>query len=248
MLTRTEAIVLKTQEYTEADLIVTHLTSTKGIIKSFAKSSRKTRSRFGSSLEPLTHARISLWGKEQSMPRITQSDIISSFHKLREDFQDFVNISKLTEILISLTPEGLPNSNLFSFFLNIITFLGSAGQKQKDALYLVSQIRLLALLGYAPRLKNCGKCGGESHDFYPAAGTTLCKRCSSSQQFGKEPPIMVTDRTAHFYSHGVGWPIKTSTRLRPSRETVSELSALLEAHMTHLLNKKLQTSEFLSKV
>ncbi|HDK17390.1 MAG TPA: DNA repair protein RecO [Nitrospirae bacterium] len=248
VLTRTEGIVLQTREYIEADLIVTYLTPARGIIKSFAKSPRKTRSRFGSSPEPLTHAKISLWGREQSMPRITQSDIISSFHKLREDFQDFVNISKLSEILISLTPEGLPNSKLFSFFLNIITFLASVEQKQKDALYLVFQISLLALLGYAPHLKSCGKCGEESRDFYPEAGTALCKRCSSSRQRGNEPSIRISNRTAHFYSHGIGWPIKASTRLRPSRETVSELSALLEAHITNLLNKKLQTSEFLSKV
>ncbi len=104
MLTRTEGIVLKTQKYGEADLIVTYLTSDRGIIKTFAKSPRKTKSRFGSSLEPLTHSKLSLWGKEQSaMPKITQSDIINSFCQIRENYQDFLNVSKLTEILISLT-------------------------------------------------------------------------------------------------------------------------------------------------
>ena len=93
MLSRTEGIVLRTQKYGEADLIVTYLTSDRGIIKAFAKSPRKTRSRFGSSLEPLTYANISLWGKEQSMPKITQSDVISSFHQLRESYDDYINIS-----------------------------------------------------------------------------------------------------------------------------------------------------------
>ncbi|RJR16241.1 MAG: DNA repair protein RecO, partial [Nitrospiraceae bacterium] len=113
MLIRTEGIVLKTQKYGEADLIVTFLTSDKGIINAFAKSPRKTKSRFGSSLEPLTHAKLSLWGKEQSLPKITQSDIIEPFHQIRENYNDYVSISKLVEILISLMPSGIPNKRLF---------------------------------------------------------------------------------------------------------------------------------------
>lgn len=43
MLTRTEGIVLKTQKYGEADLIVTYLTSDRGIINAFAKAPEKPR-------------------------------------------------------------------------------------------------------------------------------------------------------------------------------------------------------------
>ena len=50
MLHRTEGIVLKNFPYGEADLFVTYLTPDMGIIKTFAKSPRKTKSRFGSSL------------------------------------------------------------------------------------------------------------------------------------------------------------------------------------------------------
>lgn len=117
MQTRTEGIVLRTQKYGEADLIVTYLTSDRGIVRAFAKSPRKTKSRFGSSLEPLTHARISLWGKEQSsMPRLTQSDIINSFYRIRDDYDDFVSVSRLIEIITALTPVETPSRPLFSFF------------------------------------------------------------------------------------------------------------------------------------
>ncbi|MBI4699170.1 MAG: DNA repair protein RecO [Nitrospirae bacterium] len=159
MLTTTKGIVLKTQKYADADSIITYLTPYKGIIKAFAKSPRKTKSRFGSSLEPLTHSKITFLGKEHAMPKIIQSDIIKSFHGLRENFQDFINISKLIEILISLTPEGAPNKKIFLFFFNIMTLIESLEEKHKDVLYLIAQIHLLALLGYAPRLSGCGKCG-----------------------------------------------------------------------------------------
>ena len=159
MLKRTEGIVLKTIIFGEADLIATYLTYDFGLIKVFAKSPRKIKSRFGSSLEPFTYAKIGLFGKEQSMQKIVQSDIIKPFHRLREDFNDFINISKLAEILISLTPENFPSRKLFLYFLKTMGLLESSSRQQKNILYLTSQIHLLTLLGYAPRLNGCGKCG-----------------------------------------------------------------------------------------
>jgi len=247
VLTKTESIVLKTQKYSEADLIVTCLTPDKGIISAFAKSPRKTRSRFGSSLEPLTHAKISLWGKEQSMPKITQSDIINSFHELRDNFHDFVNISKLAEILIALMPEASPNKKIFSFFLSILTLIKSSAEEPKDALFIIAQVRLLAITGYAPRLKGCGKCGRKSHNFYPDSGAILCSKCASSQYVRlKEAPIKVADRTLGFYTHSIEWPIVTSRRLKPHKDTIMELSAVIDIHLKYLLNKKLHSSKFLA--
>ncbi len=244
MLTRTEGIVLKTQKYGEADLIVTYLTSDMGIISAFAKSPRKTKSRFGSSLEPLTHGKISLWGKEQSLPKITQSDIVSSFHQLRESYTDFVNISKLIEIVISLTPAGIPHERLFPFFLNLLHILQSSEHAAKDALHLITVIRLLAVIGYAPRLKGCGKCGNESLAFYPDSGTTLCTKCASSPDRRGKPFMRISNKAIHFYAHSMEWPIHISNRLKPSPQTLSELSGLLDRHLTFILSKKLRSSGF----
>lgn len=247
MLTRTEGIVLRTQKYGEADLIVTYLTSDRGIIKAFAKGPRKTKSRFGSSFEPLTHAKLSLWGKEQSsLPRITQSDIISPFHEIRETFQDFINVSKLVEILIALTPEAAPNERLFLFFLNILHRIRSSSSGSNDALHLITRIRLLAVIGYAPRLKGCGRCGGKSLLFYPDSGTTLCSTCAPVPHSGEKPFMRINDSTVLFYSHSIEWPVDISDRLKPRKETIKELSALLDSHLTYLLSRKLRSTEFMS--
>lgn len=243
MLTKTEGIVLKTQKYGEADLIVTFLTPSKGIINTFAKSPRKTRSRFGSSLEPLTYSRISLWGKEQSMPKITQSDIIDSFHGLRENYQDFINVSKLAEIMISLIPSNIPGGKAFPFFLDALKFLKSFGDNPKDVLYLITQIRLLVMVGYAPRLKNCGRCGENGETFFPHAGSVLCNSCAP--ELAKEPPVRISSKTAMFYTHCIEWPVKTLNRLKPHQDVLSELSGLMDKHISYLLSKKLMTSEFL---
>ena len=56
MLYKTEGIVLKSMEYQEADKIVTIFTKDYGKITAIAKGVRKTKSKFGSSLEILTHS------------------------------------------------------------------------------------------------------------------------------------------------------------------------------------------------
>ncbi len=249
MLTRTEGIVLRTQKYGEADLIVTYLTSDRGIIKAFAKSPRKTKSRFGSSMEPLTHSKISLWGKEQaSLPKITQSDIINSFHQVRDDFHDFISVSKLVEMLMALSPENIPNKRLFTFFLNILHTVKASEQGSKDVLHLITQIRLLATIGYAPRLKGCGRCGGKGLNFYPASGTILCSKCAGTPVGEGKSFVRIHDNTVRFYTHSIEWPIHISNRLKPQQVILSELSTLLDKHLTYLLSKKLQSSEFLAGV
>jgi len=244
MLTKSEGIVLKSQKYGEADLIVTFLTPDRGIASAFAKSPRKTKSRFGSSLEPLTHSKISLWGKEQSLPKLTQSDIINSFQKIRENYDDFVSVSKLIEILLALTPVESPNQKLFSFFLNILHFIESSELESKEALHLISRIRLLAIIGYAPRLSGCGRCGSESIDFFPDAGTTLCKKCSTPRTGESKPFLRLNNQVIQFYRHSIEWPVTKSNRLKPNPETMTALSGVLERHLQFLLSKKLKSSEY----
>jgi DNA repair protein RecO (recombination protein O) len=245
MLTRTEGIVLRTQDYGEADLIVTFITPDRGIIKLFAKSPRKTKSRFGSSLEPLTHSRIAFWGKEQAnLPKITQSDIINSFHQLREDYECFVNVSRLIEMILALTPPGMGNKQIFSFLLNVLELLIASVPADRDALHLITRIRFLALSGCAPRLSGCGRCGAKSHDFYPDAGTVLCAGCVIKKGEAGKPFIRISSKTVQFYTHTIEWPIMKSNRLRPDSATLQALSQLIDRHLGYMLSRRLRSAEF----
>ncbi|MEW6214704.1 MAG: DNA repair protein RecO [Nitrospirota bacterium] len=121
MLKRTEGIVLKTTPFGEADLIVTYLTLDFGLLKAFAKGPRKIKSRFGSSLEPFTHSRISFWGKEDTtLPRLTQSDIIYSFQTIRDTLSCFLKVSEIAELTMHFIPERDVNKKVFSLLLNTL--------------------------------------------------------------------------------------------------------------------------------
>jgi DNA repair protein RecO (recombination protein O) len=121
MLRRTEGVVLRTIPFGEADLIVTYLTPDFGLLKVFAKSPRKIKSRFGSSLEPLTQSRISFWGKEDAdLPRLTQSDIIHPFHVIRDDLNCFLKVSEIMELTLCFIPERDANKKVYLLLLRTL--------------------------------------------------------------------------------------------------------------------------------
>jgi DNA repair protein RecO (recombination protein O) len=205
MLKRTDGIVLKSTVFGEADLIVTYLTSDYGLLKAFAKSPRKIRSRFGSSLEPLTYAKISVLGKEESnLPRLTQSDIIRPFYSLREDFTCLLNISEILELNLNFLPEKEPHPEIFKLLLNILAKLEANSSNR--LYYLYYKIRFLEITGYSPRLDACGRCGASVE-----YGETEKRRNGESEKQKNKgfdsgsPAPRLSDSPAHhnFYvSHG----------------------------------------------
>ncbi|MBF0563726.1 MAG: DNA repair protein RecO [Nitrospirae bacterium] len=128
MLRRTEGIVVKSFPYGDADLIVSFFTLDFGMLKVFAKSPRKIKSRFGSSLEPFSRDTVSFLGKEHaSLPRLTQADIVYSFQGLREDFGTFVRATELLEITAGLIPEMEPHRELYAMLLDTMRQFENGG-------------------------------------------------------------------------------------------------------------------------
>ncbi len=65
-LYRDVAVVLRTYKLGEADRIVVLLTAENGKVRAVAKGVRKTMSRFGARLEPMSHVRLLLYRSRSS--------------------------------------------------------------------------------------------------------------------------------------------------------------------------------------
>ncbi len=250
MLKRTEGIVLKNYAFGEADLIVTYLSRDYGIIKVFAKSPRKIKSRFGSSLEPLTYSKISFIGKEDAnLPRLTQSDIIVSFHKLREDFECFNKISEILLLSLNLLPER--DSNLEVFNLILQTLLKLRSNCSNELYYLYCKKRLLEITGYSPRLDMCGRCGDDidvnvkcstsmlisesraKYNFYVSHGSIICKKCISDENGSKR----LSPGALRFYRSLSGWDLSNIGRIKAPENLVAEISDLVDSHISYIINR-----------
>ncbi len=240
MLRTTEAIVLRNHPYLEADLIVSYLTRGSGIVEAYAKSPRKIGSRFGSSLEPLTYAKISLYGKEHAnLPRITRSDIIKPFNKLRESIKIYLKISEILELTLRTLPVREKNDRVFSLLLDMLSFL----EEDHNALYIIYyKIKLLEQTGFAPVLRGCIRCGDETDRFYyPSNGAVLCKDCADINE-----EFIVFDRSVYsLYQYLSRIEPVILKRIKVDEQLLSTVEELIDAHINYNVVEKINSKEFI---
>jgi DNA repair protein RecO (recombination protein O) len=241
MLRRTEGIVLRTIPFGEADLIVTYLTPDFGIIKLFAKSPRKIKSRFGSSLEPLTHSNISFWGKEDTaLPRLTQSDILHPFQSIRDSLECFLKVTQLIELTLAFMPERDVNKKVYTLLLDTLNEIDPAGVAGKNPLTNHYRIKLLHFVGFAPKLDACGRCGKGGYSFYISHGSVMCETCAK----GIDSPVRLSAAVLRLYSDLLHWDTSRIRRIKPSQRLLTDLSDIMDVHIKYILEKPLKSETF----
>lgn len=227
----TEGIVLKSTPYGEADLIVTYLTKNYGLINLFAKSPRKIKSKFGSSLEPLTHSKITFIGREERLQKIIQSDIINPFQSIREDFKLFLKISDILRLLINVLPKREPNPELFLLILDTVHYLERKNKTTNYLLYL--KVQILNLLGYLPDFNNCGICKKQINDkFFYSQGFIVCEGCFRKDESIQNPLPRGAIKLLRELS---SWKPNFLERVRISNNLVDEMEKFLQTHIFSVL-------------
>lgn len=237
----TEGIVLKSTPYGEADLIVTYLTKNFGLINLFAKSPRKIKSKFGSSLEPLTHSQITFIGREERLQKIIQSDIINSFQSIREDFRLFVKLAEILRLLINVLPKREPHPELFLLILNTAHYLERKNKTTNYLLYL--KVQILNLLGYLPDFNNCGICRKQIHEkFFYSNGFIVCEGCFRENESIPNP---LTKGVIKLLKEISSWKPNFLERVRISNNLVDEMEKFLQIHIFSVLgyNKSWDTEK-----
>ncbi len=232
MIYSSEAIVLENRDYGEADLIVTYLTKEFGLINLFAKSPRKIRSKFGSSLEPLTYSKISFIGREERLQKIIQSDILYSFQKIRDNYKLYLKFSDTLNLIIKFLPKKEKNSELFHLLLHVLREVEKSERWETYNLFL--KINILKILGYFPDMMHCGICGKSllKESFY-SKGFFFCKSCflknkSSSKDMGD---YRISYHILKFLNSFSKWPIGHLGRVKINEQLIKEVDYFIKEHM-----------------
>jgi DNA repair protein RecO (recombination protein O) len=179
-LYKDEAVVLKTMKLGEADRIVTLLTREHGKVRAVAKGIRKTKSRFGGRLEPLTRVDLMLY-RGRDLDTITAAQIITSFDDLRTDYSMLAAAAALVEAVEKITPD---RERSFSVYALLLGGLEALADGKGDSVVPAFLVKLLSLSGYHPQLTLCAGCGTTSalDGFSPTMGGAVCRLC------GREDP------------------------------------------------------------
>jgi DNA repair protein RecO (recombination protein O) len=183
---RTEAVVLRSLRLGEADRVLHLYTLARGRIGAVAKGVRRTTSRFGARLEPLSHVELMLHQGSGELQTVTGVHLVRSHRAIREDpYRLGVGLVG-AEAMLRLFTEQEANERAFTAlvrFLDRADDLGSRAPAQPahDPLALAFQLKLLWLSGYLPHLSSCAECGADGPlvGYGPKAGGAVCRACAA---------------------------------------------------------------------
>ncbi len=148
---QSEALTLRTYPYSESHLIVVFLTRESGQLRSIAYRARSGRkSRFGSGLEPLTHAQLKYSHKEgQELAVLLDLEIVKAFPAYELDWQAKLHFAYFAELLQEFTHEGEAVEEVFRLTLAVLESLASVPVAQLARYF---ELWLLRLEGILPDL------------------------------------------------------------------------------------------------
>ncbi|HET9324639.1 MAG TPA: DNA repair protein RecO [Gaiellaceae bacterium] len=181
----TEAIVLRSLRFGEADRVLHLYTLDRGRVGAVAKGIRRTTSRFGGRLEPLSHVELVLHEGRGELQTVTGVELIRSHSASRESHYRLSVGFVALEAMLRLFPEQEANDRAFGALARFLDLLDeTAPQDARPALeplVLAFQLKLLWLAGYLPHLTSCAECGGETGlvGYSPRAGGAVCANCGA---------------------------------------------------------------------
>jgi DNA repair protein RecO (recombination protein O) len=182
---RTEAVVLRSFRLGEADRVLHLYTLDRGRVGAVAKGIRKTMSRFGARLEPLSHVEALLHQGSGELQTVTGVELIRSHHSAREDRYRLGVGLVGAEAMLRLFTEQERNPRAFEALTRFLDLLDDApvraARPSLDPLVLSFQLKLLWLSGYLPHLTSCAECGATEHalvGYSARAGGAVCGACS----------------------------------------------------------------------
>jgi DNA repair protein RecO (recombination protein O) len=228
---RDEGVVLRTYRLGEADRIVVALTREHGKVRAVAKGVRRTSSKFGSRLEPLTYVSLLLWRGRSELDIVNQVEVSERFFAIREDFTRMSAGLSMLEVIDQITQEGQRDARVLDTLLKALRVLDNVDQDPTlvaPAFFL----RILELEGAGPVVDVCVNCG-EGADlvaFDLNEGGVLCRRCRQGRPISPE----ALDLMRRILGGGLGG-VLASGPPEGASEVVALATEAMEVHLDRRL-------------
>lgn len=200
---KTEAVVLRSIRYGEADRIVHLYSATRGRMGAIAKGSRRPKSRFGGRLEPFFRLNLVLYEGRGDLSTVTGASTIDGYGALRGHGGALQAAGRACDTVLRLFDSAEANQpayNLLCHYLALLDADPDAASAPGTAL--AFRLKMALAAGFSPELASCATCGEADHltAFSGAAGGVVCAGCEG----GGFP---LTEEAHRFMVEAVGRPL-----------------------------------------
>lgn len=221
---KTEAVVLRSIRYGEADRILHLYSKTRGRIGAIAKGARKPRSRFGGRLEPFFRLDLILHEGRGDLMTVTSATTVDGYPRLRSSGAALTAGARACDAVLRLLDSEEPNPPAYNLLCRYLSLLDDPAEQRAAALETALSFRMkLALVaGFAPELASCARCGETDHiaGFSGAAGGVVCGSCeASSFPLGEEAHRFMVEGFAKSLSEA---PAAEPSALRQVERAINE--------------------------
>ncbi len=194
-LLRDQGVVLRTYRLGEADRIVVLLTERHGKVRAVAKGVRRTSSKFGARVEPLSHVALLLWEGRGDLDIINQAEVIDHFRVVRDDLDRVTAGLSMLEVADQLAQERHADPRLYAMLVGALRALADETVDPSlvpPAFFL----KALVLEGAGPIIDACASCGEpdgsvELVAFDLTEGGTLCRGCRRGRPLSPDALVLV---------------------------------------------------------
>jgi DNA repair protein RecO (recombination protein O) len=219
---KTEAIVLRSIRYGEADRILHLYTPRHGRLGAIARGARRARSRFGARLEPFFHIRAVLHEGRGELHTVTSVDTVAAHALLREHSATLDAAARACDAVTRLFETSDPHPEVFALLANELALLSANPAHARAANGLAFRLKLLLAAGILPQLATCASCGEQEHlrAFSAAAGGVVCNSCEAAA-------FPLGEESYRFLVAAVGTPLAqapdaSELALRQAERAISE--------------------------
>jgi DNA repair protein RecO (recombination protein O) len=227
---KTEAVVLRSMRYGEADRILHVYTPHRGRVSAIAKGVRRAHSRFGGRLEPFFRLQLDLHEGKGELLTITGAQTVAAHSRLRGDARALDAAARACDAVGRLFETGEPHPGVFNLLCRKLSLLDERPASATRAGALAFRLKLLLAAGLAPQLGACACCGEREEllGFSGAAGGVVCGACEASS--------FPLEREAYgFMTEALGRPLTDAPQAHdPALGQVERAIAATLEHHAHL--------------
>jgi len=242
-LYRDQGVALRHYKLGEADRIVVFMTAGHGKVRAVAKGIRKTKSRFGSRLEPPTNVNLLFYEGRGELDIVSQAEAIDHFRPIRDDLDRMTDAMSMLEAVDHTAQERQPDARLYQM---LVAALRTLADRERRSPLLVGAFywKLLSMEGFGPVLDQCSTCGAAASvgaqlvAFDLTEGGALCRDCRRGRPVSPEALGLLT----RILGGGLAGALQ-----EPDSALTQEVAALAVHSMEQHLERRLRAAHALDR-
>lgn len=181
---KTKGIVCSGIKLNEADRII-HIYTTNGLVRAVVKGVRKTKSKFGGRLEPISYVNLILYSGK-SLDTVSQAELIEPYINIKRSFNSLTYALAIADFVQNLAEHESHPGELLKVFKTSLDKLNSANHIEN--IFLSFNLEALRILGYNLEFGSCVYCSRKNNliSFSSVRGGMICSDCDAADMASDE--------------------------------------------------------------